>query len=108
MSEEQHQANGVVALLTAADGRVMATACDFDKSGYGGFKLHEAQRIRARDRMRAAYFRAMCPSPVATAINAYHADSIFRELVNNEDYKEQFILVGHESAEPDTYDYVNR
>lgn len=34
---------------TSPDGDVIATAADFSRSGYGGFKLWEAQRMRARD-----------------------------------------------------------
>lgn len=39
---------GVIAIWTSPDGDVVATNADFDRSSYGGFKLWEAQRMRAR------------------------------------------------------------
>ena len=103
-----HEAHGVIALITAPDGTVVASGDDFDRSGCGGFELHEAQKIRARDKARGAFFRNTCSIKVAQAINSYHSDSILREICGREGYKEQFILVGHPDADPDYWDYVNR
>ncbi|MDR3495345.1 MAG: hypothetical protein P4L82_12160 [Ancalomicrobiaceae bacterium] len=104
----EYKANGVVALLTAPDGRVLATASNFDPSGYGGFKLHEAQKIRARDAMRREFFALFCHRDVAGAIESYHADTIIRSICDQKKYREQFVIVGHDGVDVDEYDYVNR
>lgn len=59
--------DGVVALMIGADGHVWATATDFDRSGYGGFELHQAQRIRARGALRREFVRRVCNTSIDTA-----------------------------------------
>jgi len=76
------QPMGIVAIITAPCGDVIATAADFDTSGYGGFKLHEAQRMRAKKQAQWAMVRAYCGSAVVDALTEYTIDCIVRDMTN--------------------------
>jgi hypothetical protein len=60
MSDEKiKEPSGIIAIMTQPDGNVIASAVDFDLSGYGGFELWEAQRIRAERSVKAKAIRAL-------------------------------------------------
>lgn len=85
MSEEQKRPDprGVVAIMTSPTGHVIATAADFDRSGYGGFKTWEAQRMRVRDQVKWATVRAYCGEAVVQAIDSYISTQIADALCRN-------------------------
>lgn len=72
---------GVIAIWTDAAGEVIATVADFDRSGYGGFKLWEAQRMRSESQVKAAAIRAYCSPAVTDALSNYLYDQISREML---------------------------
>lgn len=85
---------GIIAIVTDAQGEVIATAADFDRSGYGGFELWEAQRMRAERRAIFDTLNAYA-SPVLTgAIDAYRAEEIFRELRRKSGHRLTFRAIG--------------
>jgi hypothetical protein len=74
------QPQGIIAIMTNATGDVIATAVDFERQGYGGFKLWEAQKQRAGQQVRWATVRAYCSPVVANAITSYISTQIADEL----------------------------
>lgn len=73
---------GVIAIMTNSTGDVIATAADFERQGYGGFKLWEAQRMRACDQAKWATVRAYCSDAVVKAISSYVMTQIADELIS--------------------------
>lgn len=71
---------GIIAIMTSADGDVIATAADFNRSGMGGCKLWEAQMWRAKDQVKYATVRAYCSPVVANALSSYLLGQIAEEL----------------------------
>jgi len=67
---------GVIAIFTAPDGDVIATATDFNRSGMGGCKLWEAQMWRARDAVKWKAVRAYSSPIMADALSNYLCTSI--------------------------------
>lgn len=67
---------GIIAIMTAPDGDVIATATDFNRSGMGGCKLWEAQMWRARDAVKWKVVRAYCSTALADALSNYLCSSI--------------------------------
>lgn len=67
---------GVIAILTAPDGDVIATASDFNRSGIGGCKLWEAQMWRARQQVKWAAVKAYCSPTVTNALGGYMLEQI--------------------------------
>lgn len=71
---------GIIAIMTNSAGDVIATAADFERHGYGGFKLWEAQKHRAREQVKWATVRAYCSDVVVKAITSYISSQIADEL----------------------------
>lgn len=71
---------GIIAIMTNATGEVIATATDFERQGYGGFKLWEAQKQRAGQQVKWATVRAYCSIVVVNAITSYVSTQIADEL----------------------------
>lgn len=99
MSEPQ--ISGVVAVFISPDGRVVAEVTDFERSGYGGFTLEEAQRIRCKRALNRAVVSRFASDPLANAISEYSAESIVSEMVDKGGYRKHFITIGHGQAEGD-------
>lgn len=75
-AEKKPEPCGVIAIMTAPDGHVIATAADFNRSGYGGYKLWEAQRMRAQDQVKWATVRAYCSAVIVEAVDSYLSTQI--------------------------------
>jgi len=71
---------GVIAIMTTPEGHVIATAADFDRQSYGGFKLWEAQRMRAKKQAIYATIRAYCSDAIVEAIDSYLSEQIGEAL----------------------------
>lgn len=78
VSDKQPQ--GIIAIMTAPDGDVIATATDFNRSGMGGCKLWEAQKWRASDQVKWAAVRAYCSDVIVKSISSYISTQIADEL----------------------------
>lgn len=81
MTEAKKEPKGVIGIWTDPEGRVIATAADFDRSGYGGFKTWEAQRLRARDAVHREVVRAYCSPAVTDCLSSYLLKSIAEEML---------------------------
>lgn len=62
---------GIIAIMTAPNGEVIATATDFNRSGMGGCKLWEAQSWRARDAVKWQAVRAYSSTVLTEALSSY-------------------------------------
>jgi hypothetical protein len=71
---------GVLAIMTAPDGRVIATAADFERQAPGGYKLWEAQRYRARQQVKWATVRAYSSEVLVQAISDHMSEQIAAAL----------------------------
>ncbi len=85
---------GVVAIFVCKLGHVIETCADFDKSGYGGFTLREAQKIRAKRGLIGKVVRAYCSPNLTDNIEEYTYERIFNDLVSN-GAKVHFEYIGH-------------
>ncbi len=90
---------GVITLIIAPDGRVVAHAADFNQSGYGGFTPAEAQSIRAHDKMTRALLRETCATYIASSVSSYAADLILREVCENQRFKVHKIYIGYDDED---------
>ena len=79
-TDKIREPQGVIAIMTNSTGDVIATAADFERQGYGGFKLWEAQKHRVREQVRWAAVRAYCSSVLVNAISSYTSTQIGDEL----------------------------
>lgn len=92
---EKQSPDGVIAILVSADGRVMASASDFDRGGYGGYKLHEAQRLRARKMLAINFARDYCSPAFLEGVETYDLEKVVRALVQKGKAREHIELIGH-------------
>lgn len=80
MSKTEEEPKGVIAIWTDPHGSVMATKADFNRSGYGGFKLWEAQRLRARKFVQWDAVKAYCSPVVTDCLTEYLIEEIAQEM----------------------------
>ena len=95
MSDKAPQIKGIGAVLTDDSGDVVAHAFDFDRSGYGGYKLWEAQRHRVKLAVTHEYLSRYTYGPVAAAIERYDAEKIVNKLRQTGKLKLKLIDIGH-------------
>ncbi len=86
---------GVVAIFTDENGHVIASVNDFDRSGYGGCKLVEAQRMRAERMLAYAVVNAYCSPRLVRAIEDYQAQHIVRRLITDHGCKRTIVEIGY-------------
>jgi hypothetical protein len=86
---------GVVVVLIAPDGRMVVSVSDFNRSGYGGFTLQEAQTMRAKEALARTAIRAFCNDDLADVIDRYRAEEIIRALCDKKKYRVEMIVIGH-------------
>ena len=91
-----------VTVIVMFNGRVMASASDFDLSMPVGFTLRDIQTSRATRRAWQNAFDATCHPHVASAItSATRVSDVARQLMFHHGWSEQVILHGHEDDADD-------
>ena len=90
---------GVGAVITDSQGVVQAHAFDFERQGYGGFRLWEAQRIRAKRSAIAKFMDSYIYGDLRGTIEEYDADRMASKLRNEKKLRITFVSVGHELTE---------
>ena len=60
--------SGVVVIITMQAGQVAAVGADFEDSKPGGFRLEDAQEMRAKKQAWCTVMRDFCHSDIAAAI----------------------------------------
>ncbi|BCH20155.1 hypothetical protein [Mesorhizobium sp. L-2-11] len=91
----KHQ--GVCGVVTAPDGHVVATHADFERQGYGGFSLKEAQTIRVREGLKRAFLRAFLFQGLTSKTSGYFCDQ-FWENAAEHGYRMETFPIGYEVA----------
>lgn len=86
---------GVIAIMTAPTGEVIATHADFDRSSPGGCKIWEGQKWRARDQVKWATVRAYCSDIIVKSISSYISTQIAEELCQNGGHKITYRAIGY-------------
>lgn len=86
---------GVIAIITSADGYVIAAESDFERQTPGGFKLWDAQRIRAADLAASAAVKAYCNPVLANSLDPYLCLQIWRALREKGKYRMTFRAIGY-------------
>lgn len=94
--------SGVVAIMTDDKGSVIATATDFDRSGYGGYSLAEAQEMRAKDAVGFATINALCSDVVVSVMDRYEVDKIMQALIRKKNWKRTILHVDDTPSAPET------
>lgn len=94
MSDEQASPKGVIAIVTNAHGDVIATHADFDQSGYGGFKLWQAQKMRAGKFVAWATIKAYASPALTDSLDSYDLEMCFEALIGKGGHKRIYKSVG--------------
>lgn len=85
---------GVMAVYVY-DGRVIASASDFNRSAPGGFTIAEAQTYRARDALASKIVRALASPALYENLSTYDC----RQIVQKMKGREHIIPIGHADPE---------
>ena len=97
MSDEKTiEPKGVIAIMTLPTGHVAATHADFERSGYGGFKLWEAQKHRAGDMVKRMAVRAYCSEMVTQHLESYTLDRIAEDLMQRGKWRVTYRAIGYD------------
>ena len=94
MSDKAKAPSGVVAILTAPDGFVIASAVDCDEQTPGGFTVEASQTRRARDSLASAAVRRLCTGDVADVLSSYDVDKLLQSLVREKGYRITTLPIG--------------
>ncbi len=106
MSDEKTtEPQGVIAIMTAPDGYVIATHADFERQSYGGFKLWDAQRMRTGEAVKRKAVRAYCSDHLVKALEAYTIDRMAEDLIQRGKYRVTYRAIGYPE---DVADAVSR
>lgn len=96
MSDKMTEPQGVIAIMTLPTGHVAATHADFERQGYGGFKLWEAQKHRARDAVKRQAVRAYCSEIVTAHLESYTLDRIAEDLIQRGKWRVTCRAIGYD------------
>src|SRR3546814_405693 len=100
MNEDQGASpRGYLMLMLWPDGKVLAEVSDFETSGYGGFTLKQAQRIRCRDRLWRSVLDRLANPIIGDAAGSYHGDAIINAMVSKHGFRVHEIAIGYEDEE---------
>ena len=86
---------GVCGVVTAPDGHVVATHSDFERQGYGGFTLQEAQTIRVRDGLKRAFLRAYLFDGLIKKTSVYFCEQFWKNA-SDHGYRMETFPIGYD------------
>lgn len=92
---------GVVMIFIDEHGQPICEATDFDRSGYGGFKLKEAQRMRCKAELARQVVRTYASSQLSRAVEQHQCEQIMRDLQSRFKCKVKVVFVGHDRERHD-------
>ncbi|TPL30220.1 hypothetical protein [Mesorhizobium sp. B2-4-7] len=90
---------GVCGVVTAPDGHVVATHADFERQGYGGFSLEEAQTIRVKEGLKRAFLRAFLFEGLTSKTSGYFCEQ-FWENAREHGYRMETFPIGYSEMAP--------
>lgn len=85
---------GVIAIVTLRNGDALASKSDFERSGYGGFQLCEAQAMRARTEVIREAVSAIVGPTLAQWLSDYTMDYIWKDMRDNGGARITLIPIG--------------
>lgn len=85
---------GICGVVTTPNGHVVATYSDFERQGYGGFTLQEAQTIRVRDGLKRAFLHAFVYSDLTSKTSSYFCEQ-FWENAREHGYRMETFPIGY-------------
>ena len=88
---------GVVAVLIAPDGHVIASVNDFTIGGAAGFEQYDTQKIRAQRQLSLMVLQETCAPYIAKAVDSYQADRIMDSLCHNQGFRVEVIAIGYDN-----------
>lgn len=96
---QKREIKGAVAIVTLSDGRVTASYGDFERSAYGGFRLPEAQAIRATDMVRRRAVIQFVGPAMAEWLSAYTVSKIWDDMRDKGGARITVIPIGYEGED---------
>ena len=78
---------GIVMICTDKEGREVATATDFQQSGYGGFSLQRSQEIRCQRTLVRAIIDSYASPIIAQCMMNWHQDELVKKMVDEHGYR---------------------
>ena len=94
-------ATGILAIITWPDGSVLASYADFERQGFGGFKLAEAQEHRARKFAKWAAFKALCHPDVVKSMDSYDIERAVDSMIQKSGFKLSCVEISTSARAPD-------
>ncbi len=93
--QEKIAPSGIVVLITDSVGREMAHAGDFDRAGYGGFTLADAQTMRAKAAALRDLMHRLANEDLANAIISSHTiERVYEEMARKAGFRMHIVNVG--------------
>ena len=93
--EKTIEPQGVIAIMTLPTGHVAATHADFERQGYGGFKLWEAQKHRAGDAVKRQAVLIYCSEIVTQHLENYTIDRMAEDLMHRGKWRVTYRAIGY-------------
>ncbi|GBQ85274.1 hypothetical protein AA14337_3029 [Acetobacter malorum DSM 14337] len=91
---------GVVVMLISPEGRVEATSSDFDRSGYGGFKLSASQLIRCKRSLARTLAEQSMSTALFEVLDGHTLDTILEDTYKK-GWVRHIVYIGHKNPEED-------
>jgi hypothetical protein len=79
--------DGVLAIITWPDGKVLATKADFDTQGFGGCSREESQEYRATKYAKWEAFKALCNPAVTNSMDSYDIEKAVDAMIRKGGFK---------------------
>ncbi|MGB3415735.1 MAG: hypothetical protein WBA36_03605 [Mesorhizobium sp.] len=92
----KHQ--GVCGIITSPTGKVVATYSDFERQGYGGFSLQDAQTIRVKEGLKRDFLRKFLFDGLVSKSSGYFCEQ-FWENARDHGYLMETIPIGYDEVE---------
>ena len=92
---------GVVAILIAPDGWVVAEYADFDTSAPGGYSQEQAQKMRAKRMVAKKTIDQACAPYIAKVLDQYHQWAIIDEMCRHQGFRLHIHAIGYDEEPRD-------
>lgn len=86
---------GICGIVTTPDGVVVATHSDFERQGYGGFTLQEAQTFRVKNGLKRSFLRAFMFDNLIRKSSSYFCEQ-FWENAREHGYRMETFPIGYD------------
>lgn len=87
---------GIVCLVIAPEGRVVAYTADFHPDKPGGYTLEDAQETRAKRVLARAFLRECAAPYVADSVDSYTAERVLTDVCAKAKFRIQTVYIGYD------------